>query len=476
MPSESEPTLYKRLRLATLLLGLAILFWGLGSIGLMSFNEARRALPAQAMFMGGDWLLPHLNGELYLAKPPLLYWLATVTAHMFGMASEWAVRLPSALAALATLLMTYSYAKRQFGAWPALFSVQILIANVTFAMFARRAEIEMLLTALCVAALLSALHYIREGGGRRWIYLSYLLLALAMLTKGPLALLFVTLPLLLIAIYQRDVRCWQVLRSPLGWAIFVVVGLSWYVAVTWRLGTEIWASIVHKDMIEKIQGETTAKPLLSYLLWLMVDFLPVALLLFMKPEKIWEKCKSHTNTLILLAAILAPLLVFSMISNKHAKYLLPIYPLIALMLGAHLNHFFESAGTRIRILIMTLGILLPALYAGYYAIAEAKIYDYRVAAFEQISSWSGQQQSVPLYAYKDADERLFYYSAWHIVVIDDAAYRHLRDSQQPMLLLVGINDLAALQPQARCLVKQFKPYLKKNEALTVLGFGSACAS
>src|SRR2546425_1245025 len=85
--------------------GLTVLvfFWGLGDIGLMSFNEARRALPAQAMFLEGDWLLPHLNGELYLAKPPLLYWLAASASFLFGAANEWAVRLPSALAAAATV-------------------------------------------------------------------------------------------------------------------------------------------------------------------------------------------------------------------------------------------------------------------------------------------------------------------------------------------------------------------------------------
>ena len=474
--SESESRLYKTLLLAFLLLALLVFFWGLGSIGLMSFNEARRALPAQAMFLGGDWLLPHLNGELYLTKPPLLYWLAAIAAHIAGATSEWAVRLPSALAAAATLAMVYMYARRQFGAWPALFSAQILIANVTFAMFARRAEIEMLLTALCVASLLAAIHYIREGANRRWIYLSYFLLGLAVLTKGPLALLFVTLPLLLVAIYQRDARCWQVLGSPLGWLIFVAVGLSWYIAVSWRMGPEIWSAIVHKDMLGKIQDEATAKPLLSYLLWLLVDFLPVVLLFFIRPKTIWEKLKGRTDTLILLAAILVPLVIFSLISNKHAKYLLPIYPLLALLLGMHLGRFFELAGLRTKRLILAVGVLLPLLYAGYYAIAEARIYDYRVSAFPQFSNWSGLPQAAPLYAYKDADERLFYYSARHIAVIDEAAYRQLRDSHAAMLLLADSKNLPTVRPQAGCVIKEFKPYLKKDETLTVLGFGAACAS
>ena len=53
------------------------------------------------------------------------------------------------------------------------------------------------------------------------------LLGAAILTKGPLALLFVTLPLLADALYERQPRQWQALRDPLSWGIFLVVGSSW---------------------------------------------------------------------------------------------------------------------------------------------------------------------------------------------------------------------------------------------------------
>ncbi|HEX5539744.1 MAG TPA: glycosyltransferase family 39 protein, partial [Methylophilaceae bacterium] len=288
---------YRRCYFATIVLGLLVFFWGLGDIPLLSFNEARRALPAQAMFASGDWLLPHLNGELYLAKPPLLYWLQTFFAYLLGAANEWAVRLPLAITASATVWMTYRYALRQFGAWPALFSAQMLIANVGFAMAARRAEIEMLLIALCVGALLAAMRYIREGGSRGWIYLSYLLLGLAMLTKGPLVLLLVTLPLLVVALCKKDLRAWQVLRSPLGWLIFIVVGVSWYGAVTWKLGPEVWASIIRTDIVGKVSGHQ-AKPLLSYVMWLLVDFLPFSFIVFYRPLAIWRQCRERTDLLV----------------------------------------------------------------------------------------------------------------------------------------------------------------------------------
>ena len=472
--SAAEPKAYTRLYLATILLGLLVFFWGLGDIALMSFNEARRVLPAQAMFLGGDWLLPHLNGELSLVKPPLLYWLAASVSFLFGAANEWAVRLPSALAAALTVWMIYRYALRQFGPWPALFSAQILIANMGFAMFARRAEIEMLLTALCAGSLLAAIHYIREGGSRSWIYLSYLLLGLAMLTKGPLVLIFVTLPLLVVAIYQKNQRCWQVLRSPLGWGIFLLVGLSWYAVVTWRLGPEIWSSIAHRDMLEKMYGGL-AKPVYDYLLWILVDFLPMGFLLFFRPANIWLRCKGRADYMILLAAVVVPLLIFSLFSNKHAKYILPTYPFLAMLLGMHLGEFFDKAGLRLKRLIMGLGLLLPTLYLAYYAIGEARIFDYEISAFSQFSDWSRQPQPAPFYGYRHVDERLFYYSAKPIKLLDESSFKQLRDNHSPMLLLVESRYLADVKPQADCLVKEFKPYLTKQKALVVFGFGLICS-
>jgi 4-amino-4-deoxy-L-arabinose transferase-like glycosyltransferase len=109
------------------------------------------------MFATGDWLFPRLNGELYISKPPLIYWLAAEVSWLFGTVNEWTVRLPSAMAASAIAIVIYRYMRTRFGAWPALFAVQLLIANVSFAMFARRAEIEMLLTALCFFSFLSAM-------------------------------------------------------------------------------------------------------------------------------------------------------------------------------------------------------------------------------------------------------------------------------------------------------------------------------
>jgi 4-amino-4-deoxy-L-arabinose transferase-like glycosyltransferase len=471
MKSENSGV-YRALLLTTVLIGALVFFWGLGDIPLLSYNEARRAIPAANMIADGDWLLPKLNGELYITKPPLIYWAAAASSYLFGTVNEWAVRLPSALAASATAWLAYRFALRQFGTWSALFTLQILIANAGFSMLGRRAGIEMLLTALCFGALLSALKYTRENGRYEWLLLSYFLLGAAVLAKGPIALLFVTLPLLCDAIYQRQPRQWQALRDPLSWIIFLFVGSSWYLAVTWHMGFDIWQATVQKDMVSKIYS-SSGEPFYNYFLWLAADFFPASLLLFIAPVAAWRRWRKNGAIVSLLIALFVPFLIYTAFSDKHAKYLLPIYPVVAILLGLRLGELFSLAGPYLRRCILVATILLLSGYAAFYILAEARVFYYRHEALPLIKDWiANNVDNAPIYGYMSLDERLIYYANRNIPIIDDAMLKSLGAGSA--LLLVEDSHIEKVQPQAGCLIKTFKPYLKRNESLAVFGFGSAC--
>ncbi len=178
--------------LAVVVLLLLLCLWGNGNIAFLSVNEARRAVTVREMYQADDWLVPQMNGALYLAKPPLFYWLSLIPVSLQGAVSEWAMRLPSALSALACCAGAFLLGKRLGGRGVGLYAAIFLAANAGFSLFARRAEIEMLLTALCFLALLCAWVYLFRDHRRRWSRLSYVLLGAALLTKGPVALLFVS--------------------------------------------------------------------------------------------------------------------------------------------------------------------------------------------------------------------------------------------------------------------------------------------
>ena len=463
---------YPLLLRITALIGIIVFVWGLGSVDLLTLNEGRRALAIQEMVASGNWLLPHLNGELYITKPPLLYWLSSSLALIWGV-NEWTLRLPSALAAIAVLIMVYRYTVQQSGQWSALFAVQLLIANLGFAMLGRRAEIEMLLTALCVGSLLSALQYIQSQSSKNWIYLSYFLLALALMTKGPLVLLLVTLPLLIAAIYSKNSHIKAVLLSWRGWLIFLIVGLAWYAVVSWQLGLDIWATVFKRDMLDKMQSDS-AKPLLSYFGWIAVDFMLLIGLFFVGAKELFKQQIQKPKQLVLLVAVVVPLVLFSLFSNKHAKYLLPIYPLIAILLAIKLAAIFDATTEARKKIIVIIALLLPIGFAIFYALFEPKVFAYRVAAFPTFSAWVSTIKQTDLYAYQEIDSRLVYYANRPIKILDKNKLEQAKSMRKSFLLLVESDDLTAVSPEADCRVKEFSPYLKKNKSLTVFGFGQGC--
>lgn len=465
-------SLYSLLLIVTALLALTILLWGLGHLPLLTFNEARRAIPAANMIADGDWLLPKLNGELYITKPPFLYWVSATLSNLLGVVNEWTARFPSALSALATAILVFAFTRRHFGDWAALFALQILIANAGFATSGRQAGIEMLLSFLCFSSLICAFKYIYEDGNRKWLLLSYMLLGLATLTKGPIALLFVTLPLLINALIKRKSRQWQVLRDPLGWLIFLVIGSSWYVAVSLKMGIGIWQSTVQKDMVTKIYGNG-GEPIYNYILWLAADFFPGFFLIFLAPLTTWRKWKQHDVITALSIGLLVPFLIYTAFSDKHAKYLLPIYPVFSIMLGIKLSEIFQQAGNRLKKLTLVLTILMPVGYAVFFTVAEAKVFHYRYQALPLIGKWFAEEaRHIPVYGYMHVDERLIYYAKRNIPTLDDAKVSALKNSDA--VLLVEDRDITRLKIEAQCTLKDFSPYLGRKGKLTMLGFGAAC--
>ena len=87
--------------------------WHLGSIGLVDETEPLFAEAARQMTVTGDWITPYFNGVTRFDKPPLIYWLMAIAYKLIGV-NEWAVRLPSALAAIALTTLGF-YTLRYFG-------------------------------------------------------------------------------------------------------------------------------------------------------------------------------------------------------------------------------------------------------------------------------------------------------------------------------------------------------------------------
>ncbi|MER3589932.1 MAG: glycosyltransferase, partial [Mastigocladus sp. ERB_26_1] len=95
-----------------ILVGGIAFFWHLGSIGLIDETEPLFAEASRQMYVTGDWITPFFNGKTRFDKPALIYWCQAIAYSIFGV-NEWAVRLPSAIAAMAVIgLAFYTVAKQ----------------------------------------------------------------------------------------------------------------------------------------------------------------------------------------------------------------------------------------------------------------------------------------------------------------------------------------------------------------------------
>src|SRR5262249_40281566 len=141
-------------------------------------------------FARGDYVTLHINGVRYLEKAPLLYWLVAFGFRVFGV-GELAVRLPSALAMFLLMWLAYRWSRRAFGERAGIYAALFIASTVGFYLFSRILIPEALLSLLIAAALwffLTALE--PDAGAWRW-YAGYSAVALAVLAKGLIGMIFV---------------------------------------------------------------------------------------------------------------------------------------------------------------------------------------------------------------------------------------------------------------------------------------------
>lgn len=173
------------------LMAWVIVFWRLGYLSLLDPDEAHYAQLTREMLRAQNWLVPLLDGTPYIDKPVLFHWLQGLSVAGLG-ESELANRLPNALSALCLIGIVRwlggQLFDRKTGEWAALMFATI---PATFAL-SRVALFDMLF-ATCLFGGVACLVVAALRERLRLQYPGFALIALAIMTKGPVALILVTM-------------------------------------------------------------------------------------------------------------------------------------------------------------------------------------------------------------------------------------------------------------------------------------------
>ena len=125
----------------------------LGTSPLENWDEAFYADGIRAMVRSHNFIIPSWNQAVFVDKPPLYYWFGSISVSLFGL-SEWAIRLPSVLAAIITVYLCGWYMWRRFGIVPALVTLMVLISNGLYIYRSRGANLDAVATLWIVVSFL----------------------------------------------------------------------------------------------------------------------------------------------------------------------------------------------------------------------------------------------------------------------------------------------------------------------------------
>lgn len=396
----------ENLRTSILIAGIATVcfFASLGSIRLWDEDEPKNAVVGREMFLRGDWVVPTYNDSLSLDKPVLLYWGMIAAYHALGV-TELAARLPSALAGIGTIVLTFHLGRLLVDLRAGLLASCFTASALMFSILARGATPDSLLIFCITVSLWSFVagvasrrdgHFCGRSGRQHpkaihdlGIPLAssigiYAGIGFAVLAKGPIG---IVMPVGIIGSFlfffdeeanaqaertivrrlkfflapRRYLRVMQTLRLAWGLLLVATIALPWYILVAMR---------THGEWVNGFLGTHNVGRFLApmehhrglpiyYLVAILAGFFPGSVFL---PVSAWETARKLPNdgaerqaAGFLFCWIACFVGFFSLAATKLPNYVVPCYPALAIMCGSWLNSSTNKSKTRNRLLTFGYG-------------------------------------------------------------------------------------------------------------------------
>lgn len=439
-------------------------------------EETRRAMVACEILQTGDWIVPRQQGQPFLSRPPVGSWPIAWLAEATGDLSLIAVRLPTVIATLLTTLLIYAYS-RQF-----LSRLGSLSAGLAFATFVqvlqlgRVAETEATFTLFTAGALLIWHWGYSQGwpAWRTWCAV-YALVAIAMLVKSLQAPVYFCGAVGLFLLWHRD---WRFLFSRAhlaGLLVFAALVAAWqipfYQQLGWTAVRQVWSGDVG-IRLEKVTPAVVAAHLASYPFEVLGCLLPWSLLL---PAYLWPQFRRVIGNAVplmtfALCAWLVALPTCWFVPNARPRYLMPLYPLAAPLVGLIVDRLFAVGSQGIATVRMGWRIYRSAavlsIIGGATAVALASWF--RPLQFPQIAQPAWFAAVYLIAATAAVTILLWHKSEWSrrtgtVAMLTLSGFVGLTVSG------VAVNSMTALDPHSELTVAQLKERIPKDVHLASFG-------
>ena len=328
--------------LGLLIAAILLLTVGLGDSPLRDWDEGLVAQVAKeianAPFQDNIWLHPTLQGEPYFNKPPFVHWWVAI-AYKVGGINEWMARLPGALATALSVYFLYQLGRELFPQRiTAFFSACTYLTLLPVVRHGRLAMLDGMVLCAFLSLLICVL---RSRHSPRWSLGIGVSLGILVLTKGVIAVPLMTIALLFVA--------WdapRLLRSPLWWGgigLGTLPGLLWYAAQGFHYGQPFWDAHLFQQSLNRVSQtvEQHSGPPWYYGVELLKYSWPWLLFLPMGIATTWQNRALSWAKLMGIWG-LGYFGLISVMGTKLPWYIMPLYPVLALVIGVELHRLWQT--------------------------------------------------------------------------------------------------------------------------------------
>lgn len=338
------------------------------TLPLLPIDETRYLTVAWEMRQSGHWLLPTLNGEPYSHKPPLLMWLINL-AWSVGGSEVGVARVIPLLITAGVLALTYRLARELFPRdreTPSL-AVMLTLAPV-FYVYGSLLMFDQMLALWVLLGLVALWRAAQAPSWRTGLLLGFAI-GTGLLTKGPVILLHLLPPALLVRFWKAP----EVALTRRQWSSTVIAAIAIGAAtiLAWAIPAAIVGGPEFAHMIfwrqsagRMVQSFSHRQPIWFYVPVLLVMLGPLLAWrpLWRSMPRIWKRPLPRPVTFI-LAWIVPALVAFTLFSGKQPHYMLPFLPGFAILFAYALQGAVARKGDGIGLAIL-FGILFLVLAFG----------------------------------------------------------------------------------------------------------------
>lgn len=312
---------------------------GAGRVGFMGKDERAYAQVGREVGPGSSLMVMHHLGNLYPEKPPLIFWLEATSYRLMGRSDPLAARLPLIGLGLLALLFAYLTLRQLDGPRVALIGAAALLVSFGFFREAKQVRLDLPMCAFTWGAFWASARIMFPARGRdypggiAWAWLAWTMAGLAILAKGPGALVWLgTILLYALASRRYAPVKWHWFWPGLAWMLAMVA--AWFAPAATMGGIEYYGPMLKVHLVGRLADVMRDAPsIFFYFYRLPIDSLPMGLLI---PAAVWwawrkRRLSDGGRTLFIFCWLVFGLIFFTLAREKHGRYILPVYPAVALL-------------------------------------------------------------------------------------------------------------------------------------------------